>query len=183
MVKSDKNKIVISGSNKDNVVINNKNGTLKIKMNLESSFSGEDTHVTLYYTTLNVIDVNEGAKVKSDDVITQYEINLKAQEGGRITVPVSIDYIHVKAVTGGDIQVTGRTKSQNISIVTGGIYDAKNVQAEKTDVALRAGGEAYVTATKQLDINIRAGGDVYVYGKPETVNENKALGGRIKYMN
>ncbi|MFV0564996.1 MAG: head GIN domain-containing protein [Flavobacteriaceae bacterium] len=182
LVKSNENKVVISGTNKDNVVVNNKNGILKIKMNIESSFSGDDTKVILYYTALDTIDVNEGAKVFSDDVIKQYEITLKAQEGGIITLPIFTDYLNIKSVTGGNIEVSGTTKSQTISIVTGGIYNAKNLQTEKTDVAIKAGGEAYVKATKQMDINIRAGGDVYVYGKPNTVNENKALGGRIKYV-
>ena len=84
LIKSDVNKVEISGNNTQDVVINNKNGTLKIKMNLEETFDGNKTSVLVYYTTIETIDVNEGAFVSSNDTIKQFDITLKAQEGARI---------------------------------------------------------------------------------------------------
>ncbi len=183
LVKSNENKAIITGENKDDVIINNKNGLLKIKMNLGEVFDGNKTKVVLHYTTLDIIDVNEGAKVLSDDTIKQFEIDLKAQEGGKINVPINVTYTNIKADTGGDITVTGNSKSQNISITTGGIYNASELKTDKTEVNIKAAGEAYVNASKLVDVKIRAGGDVFIYGDPETVNESKVLGGRIKRMN
>ena len=57
-------------------------------MVLSKYFSGEDTFVKLYYTKINTIDVNEGATVTSQTPIKQYELELKAQEGGEITASV-----------------------------------------------------------------------------------------------
>ncbi|MDP5157804.1 MAG: DUF2807 domain-containing protein [Flaviramulus sp.] len=180
LIKSNENKVVISGENKEDVLINNKNGTLKIKMKLEEAFDGSKTKVKLYYTTVDIIDVNEGAKVTSEDTIKQFEIDLKAQEGGIIKVPVDVNYTNIKAVTGGVIETSGTSKTQNISILTGGVYKGELLDTEKTEVNIKAAGEAYVKASKLVDIKIRAGGDVFVYGNPETVNESKVLGGRVK---
>ena len=182
LIKSDKNEAIISGKNRKDVVIVNKNGKLKIRMNLEESFDGDNTKVKLYYTNIDIIDANEGAKIMSKDKIKQYEIELRAQEGGTINLDLKVTTTTIKSVTGGIIQTTGKSKNQDISISTGGVYKGKDLKTETTEIAVRAGGEADVYATDLLDIKIRAGGDVFVYGNPKEVNKSKALGGRIKYM-
>lgn len=182
LVKSNQNKVVISGQNTEDVLVNNKNGKLKIKMNLEEIFDGDNTKVTLYYTSVDVLDANEGAKITSKDIIKQFEIDLRAQEGAQIKVSCDVSYTNIKAVTGGIIETTGTSKNQKIILLTGGVYKGEHLNTEKTDVTINAAGEAYVKATKLVDIKIRAGGDVFIYGHPETVNENKVLGGRVKRM-
>ena len=152
-------------------------------MSLEEIFDGNNTKVILYYTSVDVIDVNEGAKVHSKDDIKQFEVDLKAQEGGIINVPLNVTYTNVKTVTGGIVTLSGKSKSQDISVSTGGEYYGEKLKTDQTEVSIKAGGNAHVNASKLADIKIRAGGDVYVYGNPETVNESKALGGRVKRMN
>ena len=183
LIKSNKNEAIISGRNKNDVVIVNKNGKLKIRMNLEESFDGDHTKVKLYYTNVDIIDANEGAKIWSKDKIKQYEVELKAQEGGKINVDLKVTTTSIKSVTGGVVEVSGKSQNQNISISTGGVYKGKDLKTESTEIAIRAGGEADVNATDVLDIKIRAGGDVFIYGEPKKVNKSKALGGRIKHMN
>ncbi|OBQ51954.1 DUF2807 domain-containing protein [Tamlana sp. s12] len=182
LVQASENKIVITGENSNNVVINNKNGKLKIKMNIEKIFNGNSTKVTLYYKHIDIIDVNEGAQVTSNDVIKQFEIDLRAQEGGTISVPVEVKHTLVKAVTGGVITVKGNSKDQKIDINTGGIFKGEELITEDTDVSIKAAGEAHVNATEEVNAKIRAGGNVYIYGKPEVINENTALGGTVKRM-
>ena len=182
LIKSNKNEVVISGRNKNDVVFVNKNGKLKIRMNLEESFDGDNTNVKLYYTNIDIIDANEGAKIRSNDKIKQYEIELRAQEGGEINLELKVTTADIKSVTGGVIKVSGKSQNQDISISTGGIYKGKDLKTESTEIAIRAGGEADVNATELLDIKIRAGGDVFVHGNPKKINKSKALGGRIKYM-
>lgn len=182
MIKSNENKVIISGKNSQDVLVNNKNGKLKIKMNLESIFNGDDTKVELYYTNVDVIDGNEGSKIHSKDVIKQFELDLKTQEGATIKVPCNVKYLNIKAVTGGIIDVSGTSEKQNITLLTGGVYNGENNITENTKVSINAAGEAYINATKQVDIKIRAGGDVFIYGNPEKVNESKVFGGRVKRM-
>ncbi len=182
LIKSNENKLVITGKNTEDVVVVNKNGKLKIRMNLEESFDGNDTNVKLYYTNVDVIDANEGAKIFSNDKIKQFEVELKAQEGGMIDVELKVTTATIKSVSGGIIQATGKSNKQDISINTGGVYRGKDLQTEITEVAIRAGGEADVNASDLVDIKIRAGGDVYIYGDPKKVNESRVIGGRIKRM-
>src|SRR5690606_32779029 len=60
LIKSDDNKVVVTGNNTEDVIFVNKNGNLKIKMSLKKAFDGNLTTVQLYYKTIDVIDVNEG---------------------------------------------------------------------------------------------------------------------------
>lgn len=179
LIKSDKNAVAISGNNSSKVETLNKNGTLKVRMSIDNSFNGEKTKVKVYYKDLEVIDVNEGASVTSSDTIEQFEIDLRAQEGGTIEIPVKVSYAVIKSITGGEITTSGQAKTEQITIYTGGIYNGEDLESETANVSIHAAGEAHVRASKLMDIVIRAGGDVYVYGNPETVNENKVLGGRI----
>ena len=53
-------------------------------MNLRESYDGNDTVVLLYYTTVDAIDANEGAKVTSKEPIKQYEIDLKRKKAQKL---------------------------------------------------------------------------------------------------
>ncbi|MDD7885946.1 head GIN domain-containing protein [Flavivirga sp. 57AJ16] len=182
LIKSDHDKVIISGKNNEDVLVNNKNGTLKIKMKLEEAFDGNETKVQLYYTALDIIDVNEGARVFSKDTIKQFEIDLNAQEGGKIEAKLDVKYANIRSVTGANIQTSGIAKHQDISIYTGGVYEGEDLKTEFTDVSVRIAGEAHVRAKTLVNAKIRAGGNVFIYGNPERVDESKVLGGRIKRM-
>ncbi|WP_422106639.1 head GIN domain-containing protein [Winogradskyella sp.] len=182
MKKSDENKVIISGKNRKDVQVINKNGKLKIRMKLEESYDGNDTVIILHYTSVEVIDANEGANVKVEDPIEQFEIDFKTQEGGAITAELKTSYANFRAVTGGIINVSGSSKNQDISIYTGGVFNGEELQTEKTEVSINAGGEAYVNASEKVEVRIKAGGDVFIYGDPKVVDENRVLGGRIKRM-
>ena len=182
LVKSDKNKVEISGQNIDNVLVNNLNGTLKIKMAFKEIFDGANTKVVLYYTKLDIIDANEGARIHSKDDIKQFEIDLRTQEGGNINVNLDVSYANIKAVTGGVVEINGVAKKEKVSLTTGGVFKGEHLKSENSDVAINAAGEAYINASNEVNITIRAGGDVYVYGNPKTINETKVLGGRVKRM-
>jgi hypothetical protein len=182
MKKSDVNKVIISGDRKEEVEIVNNNGKLKIRMGIEGFYEGDDTVVLLYYTSVDVIDANEGAEVTVDESIKQFEIDFKAQEGAEITASVNSTYVNVRAVTGGIINLKGTAVKQDISIYTGGILNAKDLITESTEISVNAAGEAYIHATKDVDVRIKAGGNVYIYGDPKTVDESRVFGGRIKIM-
>jgi hypothetical protein len=181
-IKSDENKVIISGKNKADVEILNKNGKLKIRMKLEESYDGNDTVVVLHYTSVDVIDANEGAMVEVKGVIDQFEIDLKTQEGAEINADLKTTYANIRAVTGGIINATGSSDNQDISIYTGGVFNGEDFITKQTEVSINAGGEAYIYATDYVDVRIKAGGDVFIYGKPNQVDESRVLGGRIKRM-
>ncbi|SHG82140.1 head GIN domain-containing protein [Winogradskyella jejuensis] len=182
MIKSNENKVIIEGRNRRNVQVVNKNGKLKIRMELEESYDGNNTKVTLYYTSVDIIDANEGADITVENTIDQFDIKFKAQEGGKITADVKATYTDVRAVTGGEITLTGESKNQDISIYTGGEFYGENFKTQNTEVSINAAGEARVNASEFVEVRVRAGGDVYIYGNPKEIDQKTVLGGRVKRM-
>ncbi len=179
LIKSDENRILIKGHNVHDIKWTNRNGVLKLKMHLEKKFLGEDTLIEVYYTDLDVIDGNEGAKIVCNELVEQDRIELRAQEGARIRIGMQVDYADIRAVTGGIVETSGLAKSQYIVLNTGGIFEGRALKTEFSSVKISAGGEAELFASDQVDINVRAGGDVYVYGNPNEINKNTFAGGRI----
>ena len=181
LVESNENKIEITGEETSNVLIVQKNDVLKIKMRLNKSFNGNRTFVKLFYKKIDIIDVNEGAKVDSKSLFKQYELELKAQEGGEISVITDTKLLSIKIVTGGIINVSGATESQNINIRTGGVYEGSSLQAQNSEIKIKAGGIADVNSTELIEVRIVAGGDLRIHGKPKNVKQFNIVGGRIIY--
>ena len=179
LIKASENKIVVSGTNSENINIVHKNETLKVKMKLKHKFKGAETQVKIYYTGIDVIDANEGSFIFSKDTIKQYEILLKAQEGSKILVNTDTKRLVAKSVTGSTITTKGTSENQEITISTGGVYKGANNAVENTCLSIKAGGEAEVRTLNVLDINIFAGGDVFIYGTPKQLKQKKMFGGRI----
>ena len=181
LVESNENKIEITGEETSNVLIVQKNDVLKIKMVLNKPFNGKRTFVKLFYKKIDIIDVNEGAKVVSKSLFKQYELELKAQEGGEISVITDTKLLSIKTVTGGIIKASGTTDSQNITIRTGGVYEGSSLQALNSEIKIKAGGVADVKSSELIEVRIVAGGDLIIHGKPKNIKQTKIVGGRIIY--
>ena len=179
LIKADENRILIKGENVHDIKFANKNGVLKLRMHLEKKFLGENTLIEVYYTGLDVIDGNEGAKIVFNELIKQNRIELRTQEGAMIRAGLDVENLDARAVTGGIIEASGLATNQYIVLNTGGIFEGKELKTEVASVKISAGGEAELHATERVDISVRAGGDVYVYGNPREVNKNTFAGGRI----
>ena len=182
LVKSDENKVVISGADASQVQVVNKDGKLKIRMEIGLIFDGNNTFVNVHYTNLRIIDGNEGAEITSNELIEQDEIEIKMQEGAQIEVGLKVKKANMRAVTGGIIEVSGLAGEQDVTVNTGGIYEGRDFETQDAKVFVQAGGEVEVYASEKVDITIRAGGDVDVYGKPSEVKRRRTFGGRIRIL-
>ncbi|MEM9000932.1 MAG: head GIN domain-containing protein [Bacteroidota bacterium] len=181
LIKSDVNRAVITGANTQKVVIVNNSGTLKLRMEIEKIFSGYRTFIDVYHTeTLKVIDVNEDARISSSETLVQDVMELKAQEGGEIEVNCQVEQLLIKAVTGGDVIVTGFSDNQDVLINTGGTYNGKSFKTKFTTVTVNAGGNATIYATDYVKANVKAGGKVQVYGDPLKMDEKTVFGGKVE---
>lgn len=181
LIKSDENRILIKGDNVDDINFVNKNGVLKLRMELEKKFTGEDTFIEVYYRQLDVIDANEGAQITCNAMVEQDHIELRAQEGAKIKAGLDVDTVDMRAVTGGVLEVSGLARQQSIVLNTGGVFEGRDLKSAISSVKITAAGEAEVHATDKIDIKVKAGGEVYVYGNPKVVNKSTFVGGKI-YM-
>jgi hypothetical protein len=179
LIKSNENKVVITGADPEDVEIVNKHGKLKIRMKFDRIFDGSETFVEVYYKDIDIIDANEGAIIVANETMTQPYLKLKTQEGGRIIANLEVDNLDSRAVSGGIIEISGKVKHQEVVLNTGGIYEGKKLLTEQTKVIVSAGGEAYVSASVLADAKVRAGGYIEIHGDPTTIKKDKVFGGKI----
>ncbi len=179
LIQADENKIIIKGERTEDIKWVNKNGVLKLRMQLDKKFTGEDTFIEVYYKNLDVIDGNEGAQITCNELVNKAKITLKAQEGARIIIGMDVAVAEIRAVTGGIVEASGLAENQSIVLNTGGIFEGKSLKTAISEVKISAGGEAEVFASNRVDVNVKAGGDVTVYGKPKQVNKKTFVGGRV----
>ena len=183
LIKSNVNKAIITGANTNKVAIANNDGVLKLRMQLGKIFSGYRTFVDLYYTEkLIIIDVNEDARITSQEAIKQDILELKAQEGGELDVSVEVEQLLIKTVTGGVIKTTGTSDLQDVMINTGGVYEGKDLKTKFSTVNVNAGSRAEIYAIDYVKATVKAGGEVLVYGDPAKMEEKTVFGGKVTRM-
>lgn len=183
LILSDRNQAVITGANVDDVAIVITDGVLKVRMEINKIFSGYRTFIDLYYTEkLVVIDVNEDARITSNDLIQQDVLELKAQEGGEVSVITEVEQLLIRAVTGGIVEASGTSELQDVAINTGGQYKGKDFKTKFSTVNVNAGSRAEIYASDYVKATVKAGGEVLVYGDPSKMDEKTIFGGKITRM-
>lgn len=183
LIRASVNKAVITGVNTKKVAIVNNDGVLKIRMEVGKIFSGFRTFIDVYYTeNLLVIDVNEDARITSDDIFKQDVLELKAQEGAQIILKAQVEQLLVKTVLGGIIRTSGSSDNQDVQINTGGIYEGKEFITKFSTVNVNAGSRATINASDYVKAVVKAGGEVLVYGNPTKIEEKTVFGGSIRKM-
>ncbi|MBZ9730670.1 DUF2807 domain-containing protein [Salegentibacter sp. JZCK2] len=177
--EANQNKATITGENRTDVKFKIDNGILKVRMSIDEILSNDNTQITIQFKKLEKIDARQNASIKIDSILKQEFLHLNASEGADIFADVDLSKLYVDANTGAEIEVEGNTENQEISINTGGKFFAKNLKSTNTEISIKAGGVADITASGLVEAKVRAGGTVNVYGNPKTIDQNTMFGGKV----
>lgn len=182
LVKSQENKVEITGKNTSFVVVKNKNGDLKIRLNLERRFSGDRTKVKLFYKTIYNIISHEGSNVFSKDTIKQADLNIKANTGSTQNMLINLNTFNTIATTGANINVSGRAEYHDSSVSTGAEINAEKLMTTETYASATTGGVLNVSAIKELEANSKLGGIINVHEQTDKITETISVGGVVNYL-
>ncbi|PKD21609.1 hypothetical protein APR41_01065 [Salegentibacter salinarum] len=177
--EANQNKATITGENRTDVKFKIDNGILKVRMSIDEILDNDNTQITIQFKKLDKIDARQNASIKIDSKLEQDLLHLNASEGADIFADVNLSKLYVDSNTGGEIEVQGKTEDQEIDINTGGKFFAKNLKSINTQISIKAGGVADITASGNVEAKVRAGGTVNVYGNPKTLDQNTLFGGKI----
>lgn len=179
LISSSENKAVITGNRENDVEFVNRNGELKIRMPFPKLLSGDDISIKLYFVNIQSISASEGSFVSSDVNFKQTIMDVDAREGAEINIDLDVEKVKVKAVTGGIIELSGKALNQDVTLMTGGILNSKELHTSQTTINVSAGGNAEIYADTLVDAKVRAGGSIYIYGSPKQINKETLFGGTI----
>ncbi len=180
LIKSNKNKIEITGSKSNEVVVKNVNETVKLSLSLLEKLSRDEVNIKLFFAgELHTINANEASKIVCADKIKQQNLDLKAESAGRIELEVNIEYLQVKSYAAGEIILEGKAKNQDVIVNSGGIYKAKELVTKYTDISCSTGGKADINVEEMLDASSNLGATIKYTGKPKSIKKQESLGGNI----
>ncbi|MGB0777463.1 MAG: head GIN domain-containing protein [Flavobacteriaceae bacterium] len=182
--KSDSNKVIISGDLKEDVSVKNKDGRLRISMNVSSVLKDHNVKVRLFVQNdLKLIDLSEGSDAKIIGKLEQDFLEVKTQEGSEFEGILYCTHSDFRAVTGGVIAVNGQVDQIDVNVGTGGVFKGMDLDAKSAHVESSTGGVIEVSAIEVLDAEVKVGGSVYYKGLPKVLNTKKVLGGTISAKN
>jgi hypothetical protein len=182
LIKSDTNKVVISGKFPKNVVVKNKNGELKIRMGVEKRLNGSSTKLDIFYKELYRIEAKEGSFIFSKDTLTSRSLFIKSESGAKITLKTQIQDLTIKSITGGEVVLSGYNTHNEVIVFTGGQVNLKNLENQTSKVYIKAGGLVDVSTKNLLEVDIKAGGIVNIHTKTNKIIEKRILGGEVNYL-
>ena len=182
LIESSKNIIEISGDEDGRIEIINKNGELKIRTKTTQFLNGKNVKVKVYYDKLNEIQASQGAVIVSNEVLKANALNLTSNEGSFITLKLKVNQLAVRGNSGGEMNLSGSAKSQDIVMNSGAVFNGEKIKGEDVTVAVNAGGEAKVYTTETISAKIRAGGNIKIYGNPKNRNISTLIGGKIHFI-
>lgn len=183
LIPDTETKMEVSGTNAEEVTFVNKNGNLKIRMNISKSFQGGDVRIKLHYKDLEEVIAEEGATVKSSETLKATSLAITSKTGASVDLKIEAQKATIRAYTGGIMTLTGKVNTQDILANAGASVFNEKLISEQTEVTVNAGGTAKVNATELVDAKTRAGGEIIIFGKPKKINEKIVMGGSISKGN
>lgn len=180
LVLGTENKVILKGTNSEEVELINNNGELKIRMSLTKMLSGDNVSATVYYKKLNVLEANEGSRISCETEIKAIGFDIITKEGAEIVLNNLIaDKLKVRCGAGSRVTIKGTLKNQDIIANSGAKYDGQDCITQQTTVTVNAGGIANINASDLADAKTRAGGTITIYGNPKQINQKSVAGGKI----
>lgn len=181
LIKSEEQRLEISGEKADKVKIKNDGIKLKISLKFPETMADGKVSVKLYFNrTIFVIDGNEGATITGKN-LDQDQIELRVQEGSFMNLVVKAKNLRVKATSGGIIKLSGSTKNETVEVNLGGVYHGYDMKtANMSVVKASSGGKAEIDAGETLDAKVTFGGSIFYKGTPEVFRNKKVIGGVIE---
>ena len=101
LIKSDVQRLVITGEKAEKVTIKNVRNILKIALKFPETLAKNNVNVILYYTNeISIVDANEGSSITAKN-FKQQQLEVKAQEGALINMLIDAKHLTIKSVSGG----------------------------------------------------------------------------------
>ena len=175
----------ISGVDREDIVVEENNGMLKLKISSEGLWEQlEDeknwyVKVNIPFQTLEALEVSTGANVYARDPIRSSQLEVESSTGGEIEASIEGGSLFLQNTMGGIMEISGKVDDLDVSCNMGAITDARDLVAAVVRAKANMGGELKVQATESFSGKASMGGYIRVYGNPERFRDSSTMGGEI----
>jgi hypothetical protein len=184
LVPGNKNEAVVKVRNIDleDVETDVRGGTLKIELS-GSRYRNIDVEITLTYKSIEGLHVSSAADVVTKGAIKSTSLDLSVSSAANAVLEIIAEKIDVEVSSSGDLELTGKTTSQRVSVSSAGDYDAYDLSCDEAYVRASSAGSARINATKKIDAKASSAGSIKYRGEPDKVYVNSSSGGDVDKSN
>ncbi len=153
---------------------------LKVGLPIGSLIDGKlPLKLKIYTKNIDQLNAVQGSSVEIQNIVKTEHFFIRATEGSVVSGEFNTQSVELKALSGGIIDIRGKTKDQDVLVNTGGEYNGQNLKSQNTIVKVTYGGNADVLVSQNCEAKVVVGGNIYIHGNPKYVNEKTSFGGDI----
>lgn len=154
-----------------------KDSTLEIKLLYEFP-PAIKVQATVFFTEINEVEANAGAKVYNKGAIEVRNFCLEAKTGCELDLLIKTDSATVTVNKEAFVRLTGQSRSVKLKTATGGSYIATELASENL-YAKMLGGTAEVNVTENLKAKVMFGGSLKYLKQPRFIDRKTLFKGTI----
>ena len=172
--------IYADGIPEDKVKVKNDQGVLKFKLLNSVFYKDDEVKIYVSYNELRFVKGQAGPIIKNRGTLSADKLKVVVNSGAMVDLEVESNALNGSASEGGILELDGKTGSQTASAVTGGQYEAGDMESSRTFVKAGTGGQATVFAVESLEASANTGGVIEYEGRPKEKTVRKLLGGTVR---
>ena len=169
---------------RDRIVTEVVNGVLKIHYDnklgsVNKVKESKSLRAWVSYKTLDLLNVNTGAKVEINGVLQSSSLKLKSNTGGIVDGEVNINILSISQNTGSKITLSGKADNLEIDGDTGSKFEGEDMSTVNCNVTVSTGARVTVKTEKELQVKASTGGNVKYKGNAVIREIKTSTGGSV----
>lgn len=179
--------VIVSASKaeyRDKIVTSVENGILKIhyEKKLDAvNRKDESKNLKAYvsYISLDQLNVNTGAELEINGILTSTNLDLKANTGGEVKGEIKINKFKVNQNTGSKITLSGTSENLEVEGGTGSKFFGEGLETTNCTASAGTGARININVQKELNAQANTGGNIKYKGSAGIRNIKTNTGGSV----
>lgn len=173
----------------DDVIAECSGGELEIKMRTHGFFDFDDDYerykdnrkalVTIYYTSLEEMEVRGGATLRASQPVSEKRLKLVSRMGAEVRLDLQVKELVVESSMGSEMDLAGTADTFDLRAKMGTDIDASQLKCQEVTVRASMGADVKVYAEKELNASANFGASVSCKGNPAHKNTSGSFGADI----
>jgi len=136
--------------------------------------------VTIYYTSLESIEIKGGASLRAVDPIVSSKLTLISQMGADVRLQLQVKELSLESSMGSAVVLSGTADEAKIRAKMGTEVDAADLKCQEVSVNASMGADVTVFAEKELNASAHFGASISCKGNPPRKHTSGFFGADVK---
>lgn len=167
LIKANKEKVVLEIDDNLMPYVTTKvfGGVLEID-NKKDFRNPKELKVTIYYKSIDEIDLSGAASLFSEDVLKTESLEIDASGASYIELKLDIDYLEADFSGASKVKFSGRAKSVEVETSGATVFRAVDLKTESCEIDASGASVARIWVTKELSLEASGASSVRYKGSP-----------------